>query len=296
MPFERFNAPTDFKKKKIRDKLFARLAEAPIWQNPKGGSAKNVPCRELEGTRGEAFFGAVIGSFPPPSGWKPEGRRLISHDAADCSSIYMVNDVHGPSGYRPWSALFETFDIGAQSLYARLLLQLRTEAVLALLKLLDEQRMGAPKNKAGFRRIDLGDIDALLQCNINIYKSSDRLPWHRDDTDYKGQPTTNTFQPAAVTWMLAASRYASEPGIRLVDPKGNEVVNINLDDARGKEAVCGTGSDHLFGINKASYQRGVHTAATKWSSEHPDQFERISFNFRLVRANTWQRLLGAVAP
>lgn len=295
MPFQCYDAPTELKIKKIRNGLFDRLAEAPIWQDARNGTGKkNLVSEELKSSRGEAFFGAVIGKRTTLKGWGVAGRRLIPPSDLGSPSIYMVNDMYGPSHYRPWSELLEKFRIGVQSIYAQALIQLRTKALLALLDLLEEERKVAGESKAGFSQLDFGDVDMLLQCNINIYKSSDRLSWHRDDTDLDGQPTTNTFHPAAVTWLLAARTYASEPEIRLVDPIGDEVINIRS-KKRVKNIVHGIGSESLFGISGASYQRGVHTATTDWTSDNPEKFERISFNFRLVRPDTWQRVTGTAA-
>lgn len=296
MPFQCYDVPAELKDKELRNGLFDRLAEVPIWQDARNGSGKkNLVSKELKSSRGEAFFGAVIGKRTTLEHWNVAGRRLMPPSDFGPPSIYMVNDMYGPSGYRPWSDLLGKFKIGVQSKYARALIQLRTEALLALLDMLQKKRKIAPKNNSGVRRLDLGDVDMLLQCNINIYKSSDRLSWHRDDTDCNRQPTTNTFHPAAVTWMLAASTYASDPEICLVDPMGDEVIKIEGDDQRAEDAVRGTGSEHLFGISGASYQRGVHTATTDWDSDDPEKFERISFNFRLVRPDTWQRVTGTAA-
>ncbi|MFW2445995.1 MAG: hypothetical protein ACN4E6_01595 [Qipengyuania pacifica] len=297
MPFKSFEAPAKFQEKSFRNGLFKHLANAPIWQDAGRKNTsdvcrrKNLAAKELKTSRGEAFFGAVIGSCTALDEWTADNRRLFPPSELGSPSIYMVNDVNGPSSYRPWSGLFENFEIGVQSKYAESLIQLRTQALLALLNLLKKEREVAPPDEVGIRQLAFGDVDMLLQCNINIYKSSDQLSWHRDDTDLDGQPTTNTFHPAAVTWLLAARTYAREPEIRLVDPIGDEVINIGSKE-RAKNVVRGIGSESLFGISGASYQRGVHTATTGWASAHPEKFERMSFNFRLVRPDTWQRVTG----
>jgi hypothetical protein len=147
-----------------------------------------------------------------------------------------------------------------------------------------------------------GGGDAVLQCNVNLYTSKSKMPWHRDDCTVSNtksglpEARTDTFEPAAITCLLftrsLSERHKNGPikqsAFALVVCPDTPPAPIDRYGTVQPDFALSTVGD-IVAIYENEYLYGVHTAQTGWDGES-STFERMSLNFRLVKTSAWNLL------
>ena len=244
-------------------------------------------------TRGEFYMGCIIGTdVISPAKLEKKLTELRKRTLFHEKQCFTINDLgEDRSGKtctitedRGWRILLESPDNG----------QLIDEARSLLLDALLSQ--------------GIDDVDSShLQCNVNKYRSNDKMTLHRDDRDEK----CSTFYPAAVTCLLYADVMTTHDQAKacfeLYESKSRAKLTLDKrkDGSRRQyEVVCKdhliaseSRSDTLVCVAGASYTKGLHAARTGWrggakslNNSSPFPFERISLNFRMVRPAAWTLL------
>ena len=147
------------------------------------------------------------------------------------------------------------------------------------------------------------DTMRLWQCNVNLYKKTDDLYWHRDDRTKKISlsenqhwfvPLTNTFYPVSATYILSEIGDVNV-GLSVAMPllttacRPDQNGDIILGDPQAIEETFNNEGNPttLVILMGNAYTHGIHCYNPKWR-ERDDSKRRISFNFRLVRESCWK--------
>lgn len=141
--------------------------------------------------------------------------------------------------------------------------------------------------------------DNYLQCNLNLYSPTSSLGPHRDDCTYNKKPTTLTFYPAAITYVLSdgTAQHRFEL-IRCEACERDEIATkIKEDEDKCKDdeshslkksscfdenrEIRLSGSNYLYGVHRVVAAANPHDYKAK-----PHGY-RMSLNFRVVHREAW---------
>ncbi len=271
-----------------RKALFHKLYKMPIWMSKK---SRHKQSARADCDRQETFLGKVLGGQALPDGFEHLpffGGKSRTVKEKSSGAHYTLNDPNGLS--QDWGWLDRVEELGVLSKHAAIALS----EILSRAEIKD--------------RISQEDALSYLQCNINLYGSDSTLPPHRDDCTQNRKPTTHTFFPAAITYVLSDGSALHQfelyhcktcesrgDGTRIyeINAKMKEQCVIhegeggNLAPKDGHRVLANFcqnenveirlhGSNYLYGVHRVFAPKSQNLGAN-----------RMSLNFRIVRPDTW---------